>query len=87
MLEEALPSLVARVGNGDDRLMTHLRRSHSSAADAGRIARAAEVGGLALHHLIPSDDPAWTEAHWRAAVAPHWGGRLYLGQDGMVIDV
>ena len=31
MLEEALDALVARVGNTDGRLMTHLRRSHSTA--------------------------------------------------------
>ena len=52
--------------------MAHLTRSHTSAADAARIAAAAGVGALALHHLIPSDDPDWTEADWRAAVAPHW---------------
>jgi ribonuclease BN (tRNA processing enzyme) len=87
MLEEALPALVGRVGNGDGRLLAHLRRSHCSVADAGRIATAAGVGALALHHLIPSDDPAWTEAHWRAAVAPHWRGPLHLGRDGLVIAV
>jgi ribonuclease BN (tRNA processing enzyme) len=87
MLEAALPALVARVGNADGRLMAHLRRSHTSAADVARIAAAAGVGALALHHLIPSDDPAWTEADWRAAVAPHWGGRLHVGRDGMVIAV
>ena len=58
MLEAALPALVARVGNADGRLMAHLKRSHTSAADAARIAAAAGVGALALHHLIPSDDPA-----------------------------
>lgn len=87
MLEAALPALVARVGNADGRLMAHLRRSHSSAADAARIAAAAGVGALALHHLIPSDDPAWTEADWRAAVAPHWTGPLHVGRDGLVIAV
>jgi ribonuclease BN (tRNA processing enzyme) len=85
MLEAALPALVARVGNADGRLMAHLVRSHTSAADAARIAAAAGVGALALHHLIPSDDPAWTEAHWRAAVGPHWSGPLHVGRDGMVI--
>jgi ribonuclease BN (tRNA processing enzyme) len=87
MLEEALPALVARVGNTDGRLMEHLTRSHTSAADAARIAAAAGVGALALHHLVPSDDPAWTEAHWREAVAPHWPGPLHVGRDGMVIAV
>ncbi|MCU0854362.1 MAG: MBL fold metallo-hydrolase [Rhodobacteraceae bacterium] len=87
MLEAALPALVARVGNADGRLMAHLERSHTRAADAARIAAAAGVGALALHHLVPSDDPAWTEAHWRAAVAPQWPGPLHVGRDGMVIPV
>jgi len=87
MLEAALPALVARVGNGDDRLMTHLKRSHTGAADAARIAAAAGVGALALHHLVPSDDPEFTAAHWQAAVEPHWSGPFHLGRDGLRIDL
>lgn len=85
MLEAALPALVARVGNADGRLMAHLRRSHSTARAAARIARLAEVGALALNHLIPADDPAWTAADWRAAVAPEWDGPLHIGRDGLRI--
>ncbi|MEZ5913981.1 MAG: MBL fold metallo-hydrolase, partial [Paracoccaceae bacterium] len=62
MLEEALAPLVARVGNTDGRLMAHLLRSHTFAADAAQLATAAGVGALALHHLIPTDDPDFTEA-------------------------
>lgn len=87
MLEAALPALVARVGNGDDRLMHHLRRSHTPAHAAARIARQAGVGALALNHLVPSDDPAWTEAHWRAAVEPEWPGAFHLGRDGLRIPL
>lgn len=87
MLEPALEALVARVGNGDDRLMTHLRRSHSTAAEAARIARMAGVGALALNHLLPSDDPAYTPQHWRDAVAPEWQGTLHLGEDGLRIPL
>lgn len=85
MLEAALPALVARVGNGDGRLMQHLRRAHTPAHEAARIAAAAGVGALALNHLIPADDPAWTAADWQAAVAPHWSGPLHLGRDGLRI--
>ncbi|GAB4389092.1 MBL fold metallo-hydrolase [Albidovulum sp.] len=87
MLEAALEALVARVGNADARLMTHLRRSHSAAAAAASLAREAGVGALALHHLIPADDPAFTEADWAAAVAPHWPGPFHLGRDGLVIPL
>jgi ribonuclease BN (tRNA processing enzyme) len=87
MLAAALPALVGRVGNGDDRLMRHLLRSHTTADQAARIAAQAGVGALALHHLIPSDDPAWTAADWQAAVAPHWSGPFHLGADGLRIAI
>jgi ribonuclease BN (tRNA processing enzyme) len=87
MLAAALPALVARVGNGDDRLMLHLLRSHTPADQAARIAAQAGVGALALHHLIPSDDPAWTPADWHAAVTPEWPGTFHLGHDGLRIPI
>ena len=87
MLEAALPALLARVGNGDDRLREHLLRSHTAAADAARLAARAGARALALNHLIPSDDPDWGEDAWIEAVAPHWSGPLHLGRDGLVIPL
>ena len=87
MLEAAIDALCARVGNGDERLREHLLRAHTRAADAGRIATLGGVRALALHHLIPADDPAWTEAHWRDALAATWSGELHVGRDGMRIDI
>ena len=86
MLEDALPALMARIGNADDRLMRHLKRSHTSAEDAARIATAARVKALALHHLLPADDPTFTEVHWNEAVKPHFRGQFFLGRDGLKID-
>ncbi|MGJ8573205.1 MAG: MBL fold metallo-hydrolase [Hoeflea sp.] len=87
MLEDALEELFKRVGNGDDRLKTHLLRSHTMARDAGKIATQARVGALALHHLIPSDDPNFTENDWVAAMNGHWDGPLHVGKDGMRIPL
>lgn len=87
MLLAGVEALVARVGNGDDRLKQHLYASHSSAEEASKIAQNAEVKALALHHLIPSDDPAFTHQHWREAVKPHFGGKLFIGTDGLKIDL
>ena len=87
MLGAALPALVARVGNGDDRLMRHLLQSHTTASDAAKIARDADVGALALNHLIPSDDPDYSEADWIDAVSPIWEGPFYPGSDGLRIDL
>lgn len=87
MLEAALPALLARVGNGSHKLMEHLRGSHTFAHDAARIASQAKVKALALSHLIPADDPAYDEQHWREAVKDHWSGTLHVGRDGMRIDL
>lgn len=85
MLEAALPALFERVGNGDERLRQHWLRSHTLAQDAGRIASMADVGALALTHLIPSDDPEYRDAHWQAAVKSTWNGKLHVASDGMKI--
>lgn len=87
MLAEGLLALQARIGNGDDRLMTHWLRAHTLASDAARTAADAGVAALALHHLIPSDDPAFGPADWHRACAPHWQGPLHVARDGLRIDL
>ncbi|WP_109565056.1 MBL fold metallo-hydrolase [Jannaschia seohaensis] len=87
MLEQALPSLTARVGNGSEKLMTHLLRSHTPAQDAARIATRAGVKRLALCHLIPADDPAYGPEDWSRAIAGHWDGPFFLAADGLRIAV
>lgn len=86
MLDAALPALFARIGNGDQRLHEHWMRSHTLAQDAGKIATIAQVGALALNHLIPSDDPAYRVDHWQEAVRPSWSGPLHIASDGMRIE-
>lgn len=87
MLPEAVEALLARVANGDDRLRHHIMRSHTSAADAAKIAAKAGVKALALNHLLPSDDPAYGPADWGKAVNPYWLGIFFLGRDGLRIDL
>jgi ribonuclease BN (tRNA processing enzyme) len=84
MLEEGVDRLVADTGNGA-RLKQHLLASHTLAADAGRIAAAANVGRLVLNHLIPADDPGINEADWIEAVRKTWDGALTIGRDGLVV--
>lgn len=88
MLEEALPALFARVGNGSEKLMAHLKRSHTAARDAARIAAQAGVKRLALSHLLPSDDPAFTDAEWRKTVADYATDvDIIIGKDGLKIPL
>ena len=87
MLESALPSLIARVGNGSEKLMEHLLRSHTFAHDAAITATNAGVKRLALSHLIPSDDPSYGLKDWEEACAGYYEGELIVGQDGIKIDL
>jgi len=88
MLEAALPALMERIGNGSDKLYEHWLRSHSFAHDAARIAADAGVKRLALSHLIPSDDPAFSEYDWVASVAEYSEKMdVSVGKDGLKIFV
>jgi ribonuclease BN (tRNA processing enzyme) len=87
MLRDGVEALCARMTNGDGRLRTHILRSHTDAADVGKIAKDAGVKKLALHHFVPDGDPDFTDAHWETAVRQHWDGALVLGRDGMQIPL
>jgi ribonuclease BN (tRNA processing enzyme) len=87
MLRDGIEALCARMTNGDERLRTHILRSHTDAVDVGRIARDAGVKQLALNHMVPNGDPDFTDQHWTDAVRQHWNGPFHLGKDGMRITV
>ena len=84
--EPGVDRLVARVGNGE-RLKQHLLASHTLAEDVGRIASKAGVGLLALHHLVPADDPLVTEQHWIDALRSQYQGPLVVGRDGLFLPL
>lgn len=86
MLSAGIDALVRRTGNGA-RLREHLVASHTMAEDAGRIAAEAGVGHLVLHHLIPADDPDFSDDDWVAAVRRTWDGPLTIGHDGLEIQI
>mgnify|MGYP001157892761 CR=1 FL=1 len=85
MYPDGIERLVARVGNGDDRLRQHLYSSHTAVEDVGRIASSAGVKALAINHMVPKDDAAITPEHWRIGAQRHWNGALHIGHDGMRI--
>lgn len=87
MLESALPALLERVGNGSDKLMAHLLKSHTFAHEAAITAANAGAKRLALTHLIPSDDPAYDEKDWQEACAGHYNGELIVGYDAIRIEL
>jgi len=86
MLPEGIEAIVQKTGLGD-RLRAHLHASHTVVEDAARIAAAAGVGRLALNHLIPVDDPRFTESDWVSRVASVWDGPVTVGRDRLEIAV
>ncbi len=85
MYPAGIDRLVARIGNGDDRLRKHMFASHTPVEDAGRIARDARVAALAINHMVPIDDPLITREDWAKSAEQHWNGPLHIGTDGLRI--
>lgn len=85
MLYERVPDLLQRVGGDIEKLLHHITEGHTRAEDAAKTAALAGVGKLVVNHLIPSDDPACSEADWRSAIEPHWQGELVVASDGKLI--
>jgi ribonuclease BN (tRNA processing enzyme) len=72
--------LVSRVPNA-----TALKRSilshHTSAEDAGRVARLAGVKLLVLSHFVPPDDSTITDQMWIDSARTHFAGSVIVGKD------
>lgn len=86
LLPAGIDAILARTGGGE-KLRQHLTAAHTVVVDAGRIAGAAAVGKLVLNHLVPADDPAFTDADWRAGAAVHYSGPVIVAKDGMEIPL
>ena len=82
MLPEGIDEILRKTGGGE-KLRHHLHASHATVDDAARIAQAAGVGRLVLNHLIPTDDPRFTQADWLTRAAAHYAGPVTLGRDGL----
>lgn len=67
------------------RLKESIMNHHTSAEDAGRIAKAARVKTLVLSHLVPADDPSITDQMWTEAAQRAFTGRIIVGKDLMEI--
>ncbi len=86
MLQDGVDLIVQKTGLGE-KLRQHLMNSHTLARDSARIAQEAGVKHLVLHHLIPVDDPRFTDADWQAATRDAFDGPVTVGRDGMVLPL
>jgi ribonuclease BN (tRNA processing enzyme) len=76
----AIDRLVARVPNAAT-LKKSILSHHTSAEEAGQVAKAAGVKTLVLSHLVPAEDPEVTDEMWIEAARKHFDGRIILGKD------
>jgi ribonuclease BN (tRNA processing enzyme) len=80
LFEAGVDRIAARVPNA-----TALKRSilshHTTAEDAGRVAKQAGVKKLVLSHLVPPDDPEITEQMWIDAARRQFDGEIVVGRD------
>jgi ribonuclease BN (tRNA processing enzyme) len=72
--------LVAGVANAAT-LKQSILSHHTSAEDAGRVAKQAGVRTLVLSHFVPSEDPEITDRMWMEAASAHYDGRIVVGKD------
>lgn len=86
MLPDGVDVLMRQQTNGDERLRTHILRSHAAARDVGRVAADAGVKQLVLNHFVPDGLPSIDDGDWVAAVRETWAQKLTLGTDGARIE-
>jgi ribonuclease BN (tRNA processing enzyme) len=76
----AIDRLVANVSNAAT-LKRSIVSHHTSAAEAGRVAKQAGVKTLVLSHFVPPEDPEITDRMWMEAASTHFDGRIVVGKD------
>jgi ribonuclease BN (tRNA processing enzyme) len=72
--------LVAGVANAAT-LKQSILSHHTSAEDAGQVAKQAGVKTLVLSHFVPPDDPHITDRMWIEAASAHFDGKIVVGKD------
>jgi ribonuclease BN (tRNA processing enzyme) len=80
----ALEKMMATIDNAPT-LLDHLLKSHATPEQVGKVAAQAGVKTLVLSHFVPGGDPAITDEMWTAGAKKHFGGRIVVGRDLMVI--
>lgn len=63
----------------------HVRKGHTSAEDAGRVAAAAGVGTLVLSHISPGSSKLAPDTLWIEHASRHFSGKIIVGHDGMML--
>jgi len=68
-----------------ENIWTHIQETHLTTEDAGRIAEAAGVSTLVLHHLLPGALRDVGDDLYLEGIRRHYDGEVIVGKDQMVI--
>jgi len=80
MYTSAVDEMAKRRPNAT-KLIASIKSHHTSAEDAGRIAKAANVKNLVLNHFVPPDDKSLSDQSWIDAVRSSYSGNIIVGKD------
>ncbi|QDZ06405.1 MBL fold metallo-hydrolase [Sphingomonas panacisoli] len=84
--EVMLTSALTQIASGNaPALLDHLRRSHTTTEELGRVAAAAGVKTVVLSHLVPGGIPSISDEMWLEGVRRHFRGEIIVGRDMMEI--
>ncbi len=64
-----------------DGIEIHLRESHTSFDEVGKVARAAGVGQLVLHHIVPNTPGTADVEKMQRAASMDFDGPVYVAED------
>jgi len=63
--------------------LDRMARLHTDVTQVGGVAERARVGELILHHYLPAEPDAITEADWAQRASQGFGGTTTAGRDGL----
>ncbi|MCQ9165588.1 MULTISPECIES: MBL fold metallo-hydrolase [unclassified Arthrobacter] len=84
-----LEAIVATFPDGPARagIIEHLKESHTPYGQVGLVARAAGVGALVLHHIVPNTPGAADLAKMLLAVRADFAGQVSIAEDNDMFPV
>lgn len=84
-----LPGILRTFPDGPTRdgIEAHLRESHTSYTEVGKVARRANAKSLVLNHVVPNTPGAADLTTMRSTAACDFGGQVVIAEDNDVFEV